>query len=88
LRTQQEQKNHWFLSFQQPCQGDGFRVEDVKLFFRVANPRETKKTKPSLNAIAAESKVPPEKQNSAIRWIAIFNYFPKRTSEEPPVVVL
>jgi hypothetical protein len=38
---------------------------------------------PSLNAITAESKAPPEKQNSAI-----FNYFPKRTGEEPPVVVL
>ncbi len=25
LRTQQEQKNRWFLSFQQPCQADGFR---------------------------------------------------------------
>jgi hypothetical protein len=38
---------------------------------------------PSLNAIAAESKAPLEKQNSAI-----FSYFPKRTGEEPPVVVL
>ncbi len=26
LRTQQEQKNHRFLSFQQPCRADGFRV--------------------------------------------------------------
>jgi len=43
---------------------------------------------PSLNAIAVESKAPPEKQNSAVRWIAIFKYFPKRTGEEPPVVVL
>jgi hypothetical protein len=38
---------------------------------------------PSLDAIVAKSKVPPEKQNSAI-----FNYFPKRTGEEPLVVVL
>jgi len=38
---------------------------------------------PSFNAIAAESKALPEKQNSAI-----FSYFPKRTGEEPPVVVL
>jgi hypothetical protein len=38
---------------------------------------------PSLNAIAAESKAPPEKQNSAI-----FSYFLKRTGKEPPVVVL
>jgi hypothetical protein len=38
---------------------------------------------PSLNAIAAESKAPLEKQN-----FAIFSYFPKRTGEEPPVVVL
>jgi hypothetical protein len=43
---------------------------------------------PSLNAIAAEFKAPPKKHNSAVRWIAIFNYFPKRTDEEPPVVVL
>ncbi len=38
---------------------------------------------PSLNAIAMESKASLEKQNSAI-----FSYFPKRTGEEPPVVVL
>jgi len=38
---------------------------------------------PSLNAIAAKSKAPLEKQN-----FTIFSYFPKRTGEEPPVVVL
>jgi hypothetical protein len=38
---------------------------------------------PSLNTIVAESKAPPEKQN-----FAIFSYFPKRTGEEPPVLVL
>jgi hypothetical protein len=49
---------------------------DVELFHPTA-------IQPSLNAIAAESKAPPEKQNPAI-----FSYFPKRTGEEPPVVVL
>jgi len=37
---------------------------------------------PSLNAIAAESKALPEKQN-----YAICSYFPKRAGEEPPIVV-
>jgi hypothetical protein len=54
---------------------------DVELFHPMA-------IQPSLNAIAAKSKASPEKQNSAVRWIAIFSYFPKRTGEEPPVVVL
>jgi len=57
------------------------RRTDIELFHPMA-------IQPSLNAIAAESKAPPEKQNSAVRWIAIFSYFPKRTGEEPPIVVL
>ncbi len=48
----------------------------VKLFHPMA-------IQPSLNTIVAESKAPPEKQN-----FAIFSYFPKRTGEEPPVLVL
>jgi len=51
-------------------------------------PNSTINSQPSLNGIAAESKASPEKQNSAVRWIAIFSYFPKKIGEEPPVVVL
>jgi len=61
------------------------RKKDGRTYVELFHPMAIQ---PSLNTIATESKAPPEKQNYAVRWIAIFSYFPKRTGKEPLVVVL